>query len=143
MIVEVGAKTAPTSTIFIYILGSKSLGSSLTSQIAAKTAANCDVRLKTHCIIYFQLYLIYEILYKKCFLSSYNLINYFYSLWSGLLVVIFNIILILLYIYLLIFLDSELIFMEFGYRHRALRFNLLSKERSKGFSLQSLTQIHF
>jgi len=36
MIVEVGAKTAPTSTIFIYILGSKSLGSSLTSQIAAK-----------------------------------------------------------------------------------------------------------
>jgi len=36
MIVEVGAKTAPISTIFIYILGSKSLGSSLTSQIAAK-----------------------------------------------------------------------------------------------------------
>lgn len=36
MIVEVGAKIAPTSTIFIYILGSKALGSSLTSQIAAK-----------------------------------------------------------------------------------------------------------
>ena len=32
--------------------------------------------------------------------------------------------------------------MEFGYRHRAFRFNLLSKERSKGFPLQSLTQGH-
>ena len=53
MIVEVGAKTTPTSTIFIYILGSKSLGSSLTSQIATKTAANCDARLKNYCIIYF------------------------------------------------------------------------------------------
>ena len=36
MIVEVGAKNAPTSTIFIYMFGSKSLGSSLTLQIAAK-----------------------------------------------------------------------------------------------------------
>ena len=61
MIVEVGAKTAPISTIFIYILGSKSLGSSLTSQIAGKVirqhvaqnVANCDARLKTYCIIYF------------------------------------------------------------------------------------------
>lgn len=48
MIVEVGAKNAPTSTIFIYMLGSKSLGSSLTSQIATKTAANCDARLKNY-----------------------------------------------------------------------------------------------
>ncbi|MGL5712007.1 MAG: hypothetical protein ACRCX2_03235, partial [Paraclostridium sp.] len=46
MIVEEGAKTAPTSTIFIYIFGSKASGSSLTSQIAAKGAANCDARLK-------------------------------------------------------------------------------------------------
>ena len=45
-IVEEGAKTAPTSTIFIYMLGSKAMGSSLTSQIAAKSAANCDARLK-------------------------------------------------------------------------------------------------
>ena len=36
MIVEVGAKNAPTSTIFIYMLGSKYLGSSLASQIATK-----------------------------------------------------------------------------------------------------------
>ena len=36
MIVEVGAKNAPSSTIFIYMLGSKAFGSSLTSQIAAK-----------------------------------------------------------------------------------------------------------
>lgn len=53
MIVEVGAKTTPTSTIFIYMFGSKSLGASLTSQIAIKNAANCDVRLKKHYIIYF------------------------------------------------------------------------------------------
>lgn len=46
-IVEVGVKTTPTSTIFIYIFGSKSMGSSLTSQIAAKSTANCDARLKT------------------------------------------------------------------------------------------------
>ena len=46
MIVEVGAKNAPTSTIFIYMLGSKAFGSSLTSQIAAKSAANCEARLK-------------------------------------------------------------------------------------------------
>ena len=45
MIVEVGAKNAPTSTIFIYMLGSKAMGSSLTSQIAAKSAANCEARL--------------------------------------------------------------------------------------------------
>ena len=44
--VEVGAKTTPTSTLFIYMLGSKAMGSSLTSQIAAKSAANCDARLK-------------------------------------------------------------------------------------------------
>ena len=31
---------------------------------------------------------------------------------------------------------------EFGYRHRALRSNLLSTNHSKGFPLQSLTQNH-
>lgn len=46
MIVEVGAKTTPTSTIFIYMFWSKSMGSSLASQIAAKNAANCEARLK-------------------------------------------------------------------------------------------------
>ena len=35
-----------------------------------------------------------------------------------------------------------LILWEFGYRHRAFRSNLLSKKRSKGFPLQSLTQNH-
>lgn len=75
MIVEVGAKAAPTSTIFIYILGSKSLGSSLTSQIAekvirqhvAQNVANCDARLKNTAPFIFYLYLIHEILYKNIF----------------------------------------------------------------------------
>jgi hypothetical protein len=35
LIVDEVAKSAPTSTIFIYVLGSKALGSSLTSQIIA------------------------------------------------------------------------------------------------------------
>ena len=42
----------------------------------------------------------------------------------------------------LIHLYFSTLVIEFGYRHRALRSNLLSKKRSKGFPLQSLTQNH-
>ena len=42
----------------------------------------------------------------------------------------------------LIHLYLSTLVIEFGYRHRALRSNLLSKKRSKGFPLQSLTQNH-
>ena len=53
---------------------------------------------------------------------------------------IFNYIYGLIVLVLLLYID--LILMEFGYRHRAFRSNLLSKKRSKGFLLQSLTQNH-
>ena len=64
MIVEVGAKTTPTSTIFIYMFGSKALGSSLESQIAAKNVANCDSRLKNKIICFYDTFfsfLVYRI----------------------------------------------------------------------------------
>ena len=137
MIVEVGAKNAPTSTIFIYILGSKSLGSSLTSQIATKVVRphvaqnRCKLWCQTKKLLHHLFFIC--IWFMKFYIKNIFLVNIIYLIifWSGLLVVIFNITLILLYIYLLILLDFELIFMEFGYRHRALRFNLLSKRRSK------------
>ena len=53
---------------------------------------------------------------------------------------IFNYIYWLIVLVLLLY--RVLILMEFGYRHRAFRSNLLSKKRSKGFLLQSLTQNH-
>ena len=50
------------------------------------------------------------------------------------------------YIYLwfivVLMLYIVLILWEFGCRHRAFRSNLLSKDRTKGFPLQSLTQNH-
>lgn len=51
-----------------------------------------------------------------------------------------NIILVKLYSYI----SSIHTFNTYGVwlRHRALRFNLLSKNRSKGFSLQSLTRLY-
>ena len=51
-----------------------------------------------------------------------------------------SIILVKLYIYII----SIYNFNNYGVwlRHRALRFNLLSKNRSKGFSLQSLTRLY-
>jgi hypothetical protein len=58
MIVEEGAKSAPTSTIFIYRVGSKALGSSLTSQIASKNAANCDARLKNKVICFYDTFIL-------------------------------------------------------------------------------------
>ena len=54
---------------------------------------------------------------------------------------IFNYIYWLIVLVLLLY--RVLILMEFGYRHRAFRSNLLSKDDSKGFPLQSLTQNHF
>lgn len=127
-------KTASSSTIFIYILGSKTLWSSLTSQIAAKNAANCNARLKNRLL---QIYPLQQIL-------SYSFNIIFIFLYSCILS-IFNtyfLIYTVLYISLLIVLYINLILIEFGYRHRALRSNLLSKECSKVFPLQSLTQNH-
>lgn len=46
--VEVGAKTAPISTLFYLYIRVKALGSSLTSQIVAKSATNCNARLNTY-----------------------------------------------------------------------------------------------
>ncbi|WP_288222484.1 hypothetical protein [uncultured Clostridium sp.] len=130
------------------------MGSSLTSQIAAKSAANCDARLK-------YIYLEYKIsivrinneeipnpIAKSTFTKDSFLLyfDFIFSKQSTPLIFEVLTIRILLNLTLLYRVITvvyiKLILMKFGYRHRALRCNLLSKDHSKGFSLQSLTQNH-
>ena len=121
------------------MLRSKTLGSSLTSQIAAKSAANCDARLKNILLlILILLLLIYPLLDISVYTFNFTFFYLFILFTSNSYFFAY----ILLSIYLLILLYLDLILMEFGYRHRAFRSNLLSKERSKEFPLQSLTQNH-